>query len=34
MARDRARAILPDTVTVEIWATDREGRPVGHADFA
>ena len=33
MARDRARAILPDGVAVEIWATDREGRPVGHAGF-
>jgi len=34
MARDRARAILPSEVAVEIWATDREGRPVGHAGFA
>ena len=34
MARDQARAILPAEVAVEIWATDREGRPVGHAGFA
>ena len=34
LARDRARAVLPDAVAVEIWATDREGRPVGHAGFA
>ena len=34
MARDQARAILPPEVAVEIWATDREGRPVGHAGFA
>lgn len=34
MARDQARAILPSTVAVEVWATDREGRLVGHADFA
>ena len=33
LARDRARAILPSTVAVEVWATDREGRPVGHAGF-
>ena len=34
MAQDQARAILPPEVAVEIWATDREGRPVGHAGFA
>jgi cobalt-precorrin-5B (C1)-methyltransferase len=34
MARDRARAILPSEVVVEVWATDREGQPVGHARFA
>ncbi len=34
MARDQARAILPSAVAVEVWATDREGQPVGHADFA
>ena len=34
MARDQARAILPDDVAVEVWATDREGRSVGHAGFA
>lgn len=34
MARDQARTILPPEVAVEIWATDREGQPVGHADFA
>lgn len=34
LARNQARAILPAAVAVEIWATDREGRPVGHADFA
>lgn len=34
LARDQARAILPPEVVVEIWATDREGRPVGHAGFA
>lgn len=34
MARDQARAVLPPEVTVEIWAIDREGRPVGHAEFA
>ena len=33
MARDQARAILPAAVAVEVWATDREGRPVGHAGF-
>ena len=33
MARDQARAILPPAVAVEVWATDREGRPVGHAGF-
>ena len=32
-ARDRARAVLPPEVAVEIWATDREGKPVGHAGF-
>ncbi len=34
MARDQARAVLPPEVAVEVWATDREGRPVGHASFA
>ncbi|HRD50684.1 MAG: cobalt-precorrin-5B (C(1))-methyltransferase [Candidatus Competibacter sp.] len=34
MARDQARTLLPPEVAVEVWATDREGRPVGHADFA
>jgi cobalt-precorrin-5B (C1)-methyltransferase len=34
MARQQARAILPPEVVVEIWATDREGRLAGHADFA
>jgi cobalt-precorrin-5B (C1)-methyltransferase len=34
MARDQSRAILPSTVAVEVWATDRQGRSVGHADFA
>jgi cobalt-precorrin-5B (C1)-methyltransferase len=34
MARDQARAILPSAVAVEVWAIDREGQPVGHADFA
>ena len=34
MARDQARSLLPPTVAVEVWATDPEGRPVGHADFA
>ena len=34
LARDQARAILPPEVAVEVWATDREGRPVGHAGFA
>lgn len=34
IARDRARAIVPAAVAIEIWATDREGRPVGHAGFA
>jgi cobalt-precorrin-5B (C1)-methyltransferase len=34
LARDRARAMLPPGVAVEVWATDREGRPVGHAGFA
>jgi cobalt-precorrin-5B (C1)-methyltransferase len=34
LARDQARAILPSGVAVEVWATDREGRPVGHAGFA
>lgn len=33
MARDQARAILPPEVAVEVWATDREGNPVGHAGF-
>lgn len=34
MARDQVRAILPSAVAVEVWAIDREGQPVGHADFA
>lgn len=34
MARDQARALLPPEVAVEVWATDRAGRPVGHAEFA
>ncbi|MDS4030369.1 MAG: cobalt-precorrin-5B (C(1))-methyltransferase [Candidatus Contendobacter sp.] len=34
MARDQSRAIVPPEVAVEVWATDREGRSVGHADFA
>ena len=34
MARDQARAILPPEVAVEVWTTDREGQPVGHAGFA
>jgi cobalt-precorrin-5B (C1)-methyltransferase len=34
MARDQACAILPSEVAVEVWAIDREGQPVGHADFA
>jgi cobalt-precorrin-5B (C1)-methyltransferase len=34
MARDQARAVLPAAVAVEVWATDREGNPVGHAGFA
>jgi cobalt-precorrin-5B (C1)-methyltransferase len=34
MARDQARTILPTEVVVEVWATDREGRSVGHAGFA
>ncbi|MBL8260496.1 MAG: cobalt-precorrin-5B (C(1))-methyltransferase [Candidatus Competibacteraceae bacterium] len=33
-AQARARAILPPDVQVEIWATDRKGRPVGRAGFA
>ena len=33
LAREQARAILPLEVAVEVWATDREGRPVGHAGF-
>lgn len=33
MARNRARAILPPEVAVEVWATDREGKPVGHTGF-
>ncbi|HRX70055.1 MAG: cobalt-precorrin-5B (C(1))-methyltransferase [Gammaproteobacteria bacterium] len=33
MARNQARAILPLEVAVEVWATDREGKPVGHAGF-
>ncbi len=34
MARDQALAIVPAEVAVEVWAIDREGRSVGHADFA
>ena len=34
IARDQARALLPPAVTVEVWAIDREGQLVGHADFA
>ncbi|MBL8251959.1 MAG: cobalt-precorrin-5B (C(1))-methyltransferase [Candidatus Competibacter sp.] len=34
LAQARARAILPPEVRVEIWATDRQGRPVGHVGFA
>ena len=34
LARNQARTLLPAAVAVEIWAIDREGRPVGHADFA
>ena len=33
LARAQARAILPPEVAVEVWATDREGQPVGHAGF-
>jgi cobalt-precorrin-5B (C1)-methyltransferase len=33
MARDQARAILLPEVAVEVWATDRDGKPVGHAGF-
>ncbi|MCB1918512.1 MAG: cobalt-precorrin-5B (C(1))-methyltransferase [Candidatus Competibacteraceae bacterium] len=33
MAHNQARAILPPEVAVEVWATDREGKPVGHAGF-
>lgn len=34
MARERALAIVPAGVAVEVWAIDRDGQPVGHADFA
>jgi len=34
MARDQARALLPPSVAVEVWATDRQGKPVGHAEFS
>lgn len=34
LAQDQARAILPPGVAVEVWAIDRSGQPVGHADFA
>lgn len=34
LARAKARAILPSTVAVEIWAIDRAGNSVGRADFA
>ena len=34
MARERALAIAPAGVAVEVWAIDRDGQPVGHADFA
>ena len=34
MARNQACAILPPEVAVEVWATDRKGKPVGHAGFA
>ncbi|HAS50767.1 MAG TPA: hypothetical protein DCS21_03070 [Gammaproteobacteria bacterium] len=34
MARDQALTIVPPAVTVEVWAIDREGQPVGYAGFA
>lgn len=34
LARDQARTLLPARVAVEVWAIDREGRTVGHAEFA
>ena len=34
MARDQACTVVPPEVAVEVWAMDREGRPVGHAGFA
>ena len=34
IARERALAIVPADVAVEVWAIDRDGQPVGHADFA
>lgn len=32
-ARHFARNIVPDTVAVEVWAIDRKGRFIGHADW-
>lgn len=34
LARIQALHYAPATVAVEVWATDRQGRPVGHAGFA
>ncbi len=34
IARDQARRLLPSAVAVEVWAIDRDGQAVGHADFA
>ena len=34
LARLHALNYLPATVAVEVWATDRQGNPAGHAGFA
>ncbi len=33
LARRQARLIVPPEVAVEVWATDRAGKPVGHVGF-
>ncbi|MFO1431124.1 MAG: cobalt-precorrin-5B (C(1))-methyltransferase [Candidatus Competibacteraceae bacterium] len=34
LARAQALAVVKGSVTIEVWALDRQGNPVGHAGFA
>ena len=34
LARSKALAVVDGRVTIEVWALDRQGNPVGHAGFA